>query len=348
MNKQKVSTAAGIALSFAIAIGGWALTSKLIDIKSDALLSAKGITYIDVPMQTTEEDSKSGDGAANSAGDSFGSSAGNGAANSDANSAGDGTANSGGDGVGNGASNGDANGAGDGASNGTGDGASNGAGNSIEQERRSLNEQEIYRVLLNWEATGSERAHEPSETQISMEQAIEASKSGLAYFAGQGAIPADALEQEFEKIYAHLCHNQIHGQTPHFLDPIFSYWAVALTGERIDASLVINAVTGQIWKANIIISTTSAVVERLDATKMLDAFVSYFEMESGSKTGIAIDRYETIAYTDIAGSMIQATVSIRTEDIGNTSTVNTSTIMEINMYLSALLDDGGELNGWSR
>jgi len=48
-NKQKVFTAMGVILSFVIAIGGWALTSKLIDKRSDALLSASGITWIKTP-----------------------------------------------------------------------------------------------------------------------------------------------------------------------------------------------------------------------------------------------------------------------------------------------------------
>ena len=48
-NKQKIFTAMGIILSFVIAIGGWALTSRLIDMKSDELLSASGVTWINTP-----------------------------------------------------------------------------------------------------------------------------------------------------------------------------------------------------------------------------------------------------------------------------------------------------------
>jgi len=49
MNKQKVFTAMGVMISFVIAVGGWALTSTLIDKRSDALLSASGITWINAP-----------------------------------------------------------------------------------------------------------------------------------------------------------------------------------------------------------------------------------------------------------------------------------------------------------
>ena len=42
-SKQIVFTAMGVTLSFVIAIGGWALTSTLIDKRSDALLLHPGL-----------------------------------------------------------------------------------------------------------------------------------------------------------------------------------------------------------------------------------------------------------------------------------------------------------------
>jgi hypothetical protein len=50
MNKKTLYTAAGIALAFIIAIGGWLLTSSLIDRKSDALLSTSGVVPINAPI----------------------------------------------------------------------------------------------------------------------------------------------------------------------------------------------------------------------------------------------------------------------------------------------------------
>jgi hypothetical protein len=49
MAKQNLLTILGIALSFIIAIGGWGLTSMLIDIKSDTLLSENGLTPVHAP-----------------------------------------------------------------------------------------------------------------------------------------------------------------------------------------------------------------------------------------------------------------------------------------------------------
>ena len=50
MNRQNILTAAGIALSLAIVLGGWALTNMLINMKSDALLSVSGVTWINLPL----------------------------------------------------------------------------------------------------------------------------------------------------------------------------------------------------------------------------------------------------------------------------------------------------------
>jgi len=49
VSKQTIFTAAGVIMSFVIAIGGWLLTSWLIDIKSDEMLSATNVTFISVP-----------------------------------------------------------------------------------------------------------------------------------------------------------------------------------------------------------------------------------------------------------------------------------------------------------
>ena len=50
MSRRAVYTTAGIILSFAIAIGGWVITSRLIDIESDRLLSATSSFSVDMPV----------------------------------------------------------------------------------------------------------------------------------------------------------------------------------------------------------------------------------------------------------------------------------------------------------
>ena len=55
MNKRTVYTIMGVALSVAIALGGWTLTGALIERKSNALLSETGITQIYLPPEGADE-----------------------------------------------------------------------------------------------------------------------------------------------------------------------------------------------------------------------------------------------------------------------------------------------------
>ena len=55
MKKQNVFTAMGIVLSLAIALGGWLLVSRMIDMRSDALMSAAGTSPIAMPLQLPNE-----------------------------------------------------------------------------------------------------------------------------------------------------------------------------------------------------------------------------------------------------------------------------------------------------
>jgi hypothetical protein len=55
VNKQKIYTAAAIMLSITVAVGGWVLISKLLDIKSEHLLSSSGVTWISEPVISPTE-----------------------------------------------------------------------------------------------------------------------------------------------------------------------------------------------------------------------------------------------------------------------------------------------------
>ena len=59
--REKIYTAIGIALSFAVAVGGWLLTDRLISMKSDALLSESGVTLTNAPRLVTITDNNGDD-----------------------------------------------------------------------------------------------------------------------------------------------------------------------------------------------------------------------------------------------------------------------------------------------
>jgi hypothetical protein len=71
MNKQKAYTAAIIALACTAAAGGWAMVNKLIDIKSEQLLSASGVIRINDPVVSMAETPNTEDNSAVSPGGSM-------------------------------------------------------------------------------------------------------------------------------------------------------------------------------------------------------------------------------------------------------------------------------------
>ena len=268
MSKQKLYTVMGIALSFTIAIGGWGLTSMLLDKKSDALLSAVGITHIDMAASPQP----AGQGGASTL--------------------------------------------------------------EILREQPQLTEAEIANVLLNWESSGNEWAHEPMAGQLSMEQIIEIGKAGLIYFYEQGVISTELPPYEYDKITAYLCQNLPRVPEVQTLDPMYSYWTVSFAGESISANLTINALTGQIWRANI--SHNSPIVNYSDmdvgiiAESAIDAFTLRLGMGTNDEIDLVRDEYHTLAHQSIADGMFHATVVIRSRIVDDKEVPIT-----IQMYLSA-------------
>lgn len=152
-----------------------------------------------------------------------------------------------------------------------------------ESTRPELTDKEINEILTNWEKDGYELPHEPLEGQINMEQAIETGKAGLAYFCGQGVIPEDLLEYEFNKINAYLCVKQQNEQINESINPLYSYWTVSFSSVPKSIIFTINAVTGEIWKAEITISDYIDSYNEMWSVWMLEAFTSYLKLdENGS------------------------------------------------------------------
>ena len=230
MSKQKIITVAGIALSFAIATGGWALTSTMINRKSDALLSVSGTTWINapdarpvaIPGQSVIEDNPS-------------------------------------------------------------------------DTLSMLTEREMLSVLANWNSPGRERPHEPTAEQINMEEAIAIGEAALAYF---NFIPANQLVFDRTKTTAFLCQNIPSGRNGQFLDPIYSYWAVTFTIDGVSrwgASMMINAVTGQVWKIDImLLPDVSIEFDAADIEGTLIHFIEDIGISGNEKISIITDSSSSI------------------------------------------------------
>jgi hypothetical protein len=236
VNKRNILTAVGIVLSFAIAIGGWVLTSHLIERNSERLLSMTLTiatnTLDGVPGNTASEAPYIGNG-------------------------------------------------------------------NFPLARPTLTENEMVSILRNWGADGQETPHEPTREQLNMEQAIEAGREWLSFVGGLDMFP-DGLFQ-YRNVRAYLFQNLPPGQGRQFLPPAYSYWAVTFTGEAMNISMAINALTGQVWETEINVSRVDIAVDWLDIASALSAFLlalgisqdGRIILESGEDTGVQIMVAET-------------------------------------------------------
>jgi hypothetical protein len=271
VNKQKRFTAAGIALSFAIAIGGWAVTSALIDIKSDTLLSASGVTWTNTsdagPSTQPNQD----------------------AAADDPDPSGD---------------------------------------------LPTLTEYDLISVLKNWETPGRETPHEPTAEQIGMEEAMIIGEAALSSFDKQGILFTELLTFDKSKTTACLFQNIPLNQAEQFLPPIYSYWVVVFRGEgRITAAVIVNAVTGQVGKIDILLFPYVAVALGVeDIQNTLTAFMEESGMRGGEKVDSMSDDFSIISFTKSTAGGVYAVINIRCRPlpIGEGETE----LMQVKIYLS--------------
>jgi hypothetical protein len=131
-------------------------------------------------------------------------------------------------------------------------------------------------VLQNWESAGKEILHEPMRGQITMEEAISLSKEGLQYFSDNGILSAADLPGEEDNVKAYLGQNLPPYQSA-FLGTIYSYWTLMFTNDRRMLELRVNAVSGKIMKADLMLSTDFMEIKsgKEDSVRALQTFVSY-------------------------------------------------------------------------
>jgi len=184
MKKRGIFNIFGILLSFAIAIGGWALASRLMDIRSDNLMSATGVSPILMPLQLPQTET---------------------------------------------------------------------APEYIPADAtiQLLSEQSILSILRNLDAPGREIPHEPTPEQITIDYAI---RIGRFWFDNLlQHFDMHSYLRDFHDANAHLSQNIQRGNSG-FLPPEYSFWTVTLIGRFMTATFLINAVTGQVWRTDLVLS----------------------------------------------------------------------------------------------
>ena len=209
MRKKNIRTVIGVTLSLAIAIGGWFLTSNLIEIKLDKLIP------ITLHVATNTLDNTPADMTSiipNNTEDDF------------------------------------------------------------TPAQSDLYENEIVSILENWDSSGRETPHEPTSEQLNMEQAIETGKEWLNFISGLHIFPDEWLH--FSDARAYLFQNVLTEQNGALLPPVYSYWKVTFTNESMNINMVINAVTGQVWKTDMNTFEDNINISDDDMINTLNAFTS--------------------------------------------------------------------------
>lgn len=123
-----------------------------------------------------------------------------------------------------------------------------------ENEGCTLTVNQIGNAIDNWNNRRWELIHSPVEGQCSMEQAIEEGKGWLASMKKSGMVEEEtALESEIYSVSADLKLGKQGGQTWGQMEPYYSFWTVQLTNHQMSATVYVNAVTGKVWGAEIIL-----------------------------------------------------------------------------------------------
>jgi hypothetical protein len=148
-----------------------------------------------------------------------------------------------------------------------------------------------------WVGQGERTPHEPTAGQISMEQAIGQGRTWLNTLVNKGLMPEEVLD--YEQVNAYLekrvprnmnfeemgysgynpLFNPADVRDDEMLEPFFSYWTVIFSGTEARTRMVMNAVTGQVWSADIIFGDKD-VGEVYAGLK--DDILAYFIEQSGS------------------------------------------------------------------
>ena len=117
-----------------------------------------------------------------------------------------------------------------------------------------LSVQEIVSIIQSREMRSRDRPHEPTVDQISMGQAIDIGRGRLQSLYRRGLIELEMLDATQTNAFLS---QRIPPDQDEFLDPMYSFWTVTFSGNNMRSTLLINALTGQVWSYEILLQTVS-------------------------------------------------------------------------------------------
>lgn len=142
-----------------------------------------------------------------------------------------------------------------------------------------LSEAMMEMVLFVWESGGYKLPCEPGEGQMNMEQAIITGRDWIASLAEEGILPAYLGECSFDKTDAALYTFDTEVAIERAL---LNYWEITYTEGDVKIALTIHAVSGQVWKADILMEEDKMIYDACPDEELLEiAFPFMMDNEAG-------------------------------------------------------------------
>lgn len=117
-------------------------------------------------------------------------------------------------------------------------------------ERYPLTTVQVREAMESWNKRLGEMLHDPVEGQISMEEAV---REGEEWMLSMGIGKTWGAVDGLKFVKAALGVGRQKGSADVKLEPYYSFWTVYFSGSYADAVLYLNAVTGRVWKAEVLL-----------------------------------------------------------------------------------------------
>ena len=111
--------------------------------------------------------------------------------------------------------------------------------------------EQMEEVIRQWDGRMAVTVHNPVKGQISMAEAVKAGEEWLAEMGMEGNRQEKDMESNSMNAMLGVAVQNPSAEAP--LKPYYSYWIMQFSNQSMKAVLYLNAVTGQVWSAEIIL-----------------------------------------------------------------------------------------------
>lgn len=118
--------------------------------------------------------------------------------------------------------------------------------NDISISNNELTTEEIRDILISWSDNRDIRIHEPTISQLTMDEAVDRAINDIKYFCEKGI-----LKKDFENINEYWNTQAFLGTKASIETSIkdsYSYWTIRFRSDELNIELKQNAYTGDIWR----------------------------------------------------------------------------------------------------